>query len=70
MTYFHSGSLDSVRAPHTRIPRPGNRRMALTPLGFSTSCAPVVTSYSRSMAPATTSLAGAFHTPVVLSVRA
>ena len=42
LTYFHSGSLDSVRAPHTRMPRPGKRRMALTPLGLRTSCVAVV----------------------------
>ena len=31
-----------MRAPQTRMPRPGNRRMALTPRGLSTSCCDVV----------------------------
>ena len=34
LTYFHSAFEVSVRAPQTRMPRPGKRRIALTPVGI------------------------------------
>src|SRR5216684_1992496 len=69
LTYRHAGSLDSVLAPHTRVPRPGNDRMQLIPCGFSRSCSLLVMLSSRVMAPRTTSLAGALWTPRVSSLR-
>ena len=59
LMYRHAGSLESVRAPQTRIPRPGNARMTLIPWGFSWSCSPLVTWSSSEIAPRTTSFAGA-----------
>ncbi len=41
-TYFHSGSEVIVRAPQTRLPRPGKKRSALIPSGLSTSCRPLL----------------------------
>src|SRR6266508_5607802 len=68
--YRHDGSEESVRPPHTRIPRVPNGRMQLTPIGLSRSCSPLVTLDSRSRAPRMTSFAGAFQTPRVSSFRA
>ena len=67
LTYFHSGSLDMVRAPQRRMPRPCGRKsmMQLTPLGLSSSCMALVIGNSRSVALITTSLAGALFTPAV-----
>ena len=48
-----------MRAPQTRMPRPGNARMQLMPTGLSRSCSLLVSWISRSIAPRTTSLAGA-----------
>src|SRR5205823_1092258 len=57
-----------VRAPQTRMPRPGKARMTLIPCGFSRSCSLLVTCSSREMAPRTTSFAGALCTPRVSSL--
>ena len=59
-----------MRAPQTRMPRPGKARMQLTPIGLSRSCSPRVIWISRSTAPRTTSLAGALCTPRSKSLRA
>src|ERR1044072_1879698 len=67
--YFHSGSLDSVRAPQMRMPRPGNARMQLMPTLFRPPCSACVTWKPRPLAPRTTSFAGALCTPRVESVR-
>ncbi len=70
LTYFHSAFEVIVRAPQTRMPRPGKLRMAFTPLGLRTSWVPSLMSNSRSSAPRTISLAGALNTPRSVSVRA
>ena len=67
--YRHAGSDDNVRAPQTRIPRPGKARMQLIPTGFSRSCSLRVIWVSSSIAPRTISLAGALCTPRVSSLR-
>ena len=58
-----------MRAPQTRMPRPGNARMQLMPTGLSRSCSFLVTWISRLIAPRITSLAGALCTPRVSSLR-
>src|SRR6266699_3743671 len=68
--YRQAGSLERVRAPQTRMPRPGKARMTLIPCGFSRSCSLLVTCNSREIAPRTTSFAGALCTPRVSSLRA
>ena len=68
--YVQSVFDDSVRAPHTRMPRVPNGRMQLMPIGLSRPCSALVMFISTSSAPRTTSLAGAFQTPRVSSVRA
>ena len=70
LTYFHSGLELAVRAPQTRMPWPGNRRMRFTPLGLSISCSAVLYVTARPVQLATVSLAGALWTPRVLSLRA
>lgn len=72
LTYFHSGSLDIVRAPQTRMARPSGRksRMAFTPRGFKISWSPRETGRWRFRALRCTSLAGALCTPRSMSVRA
>ena len=42
LTYFQSAFEVIVRAPQTRMPRPGKLRMTLTPFGLRTSCIAVV----------------------------
>ena len=42
LRYRHDRSDDSVRAPHTRMPRTPKGRMQLTPIGFSSDCSPWV----------------------------
>ena len=64
--YRHSGSLDSVRAPQMRMPRPGNARMQLMPTLFRPPCSACVTWKPRPLAPRTTSFAGALWTPRVV----
>ena len=64
--YVQSVFDDSVRAPHTRMPRVPNGRMQLIPIGLSRPCSALVMLISTSSAPRTTSLAGAFHTPRVV----
>ena len=46
LTYFHSAFDVIVRAPQTRMPRPGKLRIALTPCGFRTSWVLSLMSYS------------------------
>ena len=69
-TYFHSGSDDIVRAPHTRLPRPSKNRSALMPSGLRTSLRALLMFTSNRVRPCTTSLAGALNTPRVMSLRA
>src|SRR3954451_14883221 len=69
LRYRHDGSEDSVRAPHTRMPRPGNARRQLMPTGLSRSCSFFVIWVSSDTAPRTTSLAGALCTPRLSSLR-
>ena len=69
-TYRHSGSLDSVRAPQIRMPRPGNARRQLTPTMLSRPCSLAVTANSRSCTPSRTSFAGALWMPRRRSLRA
>ena len=70
LRYCQSVSEDSVRAPHTRMPRVPNGRMALMPIGLRMPCSFWVTERSTSRTPRRVSLAGAFHTPRLSSVRA
>ena len=70
LTYFHSGSELIVRAPHTRLPRPGKKRSALIPSGLRTSWRGLLMLISNFVRPLTTSLAGALYTPRRMSVRA
>src|SRR5665647_878723 len=70
LTYFHSGSSEMVRAPHTKRPRPVKKRRQFTPRTLSWSDADLSSSVSTSSADRTTSLAGALDTPRSLSVRA
>ena len=70
LMYVQSVFDDSVRAPQTRMPRVPNGRMQLMPIGLSRPCSALVMFISTSSAPRTTSLAGAFQTPRVSSVRA
>src|SRR5437762_3409747 len=73
---LHRGDTDlddelaGVRAPQTRIPRPGKARITLMPCGLSRSCSLLVICSSSEIAPRTTSLAGALCTPRVSSLRA
>jgi hypothetical protein len=69
LMYFHDASLDSVRAPQTRMPPPCMRRMQLTPFGLRRSCSPFEMLYFKPSAPRTISFAGALWTPRSLSVR-
>jgi hypothetical protein len=59
LTYFHSGSLDIVRAPHRRLPRPSKKRKQLMPSGLRTSWCAFVSMVSKPTERLTTSLAGA-----------
>ena len=52
------GREDRVRAPQTRMPRPGKARMQLMPTGLSRSCSFLVICTSSAIAPRTTSFAG------------
>ncbi len=52
------------------MPRVPNGRMQLIPIGFSSDCSFWLTERSRSRTPRMVSLAGAFHTPRLSSVRA
>ena len=72
LTYLHVGSLDIVRAPQTRIPRPsaGKARMQLTPRRFKLASIESVKSISNAFAPSRTSLAGDLCTPRSISIRA
>jgi hypothetical protein len=70
LMYVQSVFDDSVRAPHTRMPCVPNGRMQLIPIGLSSPCSALVMLTSTSSAPRTISLAGAFQTPRVSSVRA
>jgi hypothetical protein len=70
LMYVQSVSDAKVRAPQMRMPRVPNGRMQLIPIGFSVPCSALVMFISTSRAPRITSLAGAFHTPRVSSVRA
>ena len=58
-----------MRAPQTRMPRPGKARITLIPTGFSRSCSALVIVVSSESAPRTTSFAGALCTPRVSSER-
>lgn len=55
--------------PQMRIPRVPKGRMQLIPMGFKSACSFFVMERSTSKHPRMVSLAGAFHTPRVSSVR-
>ena len=70
MIYIHSGSEESVLAPHMQIPEVGNLRIIFIPALFNKPCSPFVTIVSK---PTTESRypsgvpAGALCTPLVVS---
>jgi hypothetical protein len=70
LTYFHSGSPERVRAPQTRMLRPGKTRRVLMPELLRVVASALVRVRSSDAAPRIGWLAGALETPRWESERA
>src|SRR5215475_7261514 len=70
LTYFHSESEETVRAPQTRMPRPGKMRRVLMPALLSVAASASFRASSSEAAPRIGWLAGALKTPCCESTRA